>query len=50
MGLKKSIPGLQLCVLHMHRKLCEPIPFMTPDLMTSEGYSGSSLMTLMIRI
>lgn len=47
---KKSVPGPQLCVLCLHRKLHGPISFMTRDLVTSEGFLGSSLMTLMIRI
>lgn len=50
MGLKKSVPGLQFCVACLHRKLREPISFIIPHLMTSEGCLGFSLMTLTIRI
>lgn len=50
MRLKKSVPGLQFCVACLHRKLRERISFIIPDLMTSEGCLGFSLMTLIIRI
>lgn len=35
MGLKKPVLGLHLCVVCLHRKLCEPNSFVIPDLMTN---------------